>query len=131
MAGVRADIAKTLENPEDVTAAGRAARGAWLLWAVAVVGAAAIGLAVSWALSPDAPSPIVRFQMWTSQPGGAPSFLQAVSPELAISPDGARIAFKGVDGCLYLRDRDDMTSRAVQITGQTRTSRAAFPPGRA
>ena len=124
MAGVRADIAKTLENPEDVTAAGRAARGAWLPWAVAVVGAAAIGLAVSWALSPDAPSPIVRFQMWTSQPGGAPSFLQAVSPELAISPDGARIAFKGVDGRLYLRDRDDMTSRAVQITGQTRTLHA-------
>jgi eukaryotic-like serine/threonine-protein kinase len=120
MAGVRADIAKTLENPEAVTAAGRSARRAWLPWAIAVVGATAIGLAVSWALRPAAPSAIVRFQMWTSQPGGVQAFLQAVSPELAISPDGARIAFKGADGRLYLRDRDDMTSRPVQITGQTR-----------
>jgi serine/threonine protein kinase len=125
MAGVRADVAKTLENPEDVAAKGRAARPVSLLpWAAAAVGAAAIGLAVSWAMRPDAQSPIVRFQMWGSQPGGVPSFLQAVSPELAISPDGSRIVFKGVDGRLYLRDRDDMTSRPVQITGQTRTLHA-------
>jgi serine/threonine-protein kinase len=44
-----------------------------------------------------------------------------VAPELAISPDGERIAFKGVDGRLYLRDRDDLTSRPLQITGGTRT----------
>jgi Tol biopolymer transport system component len=133
MAGVRADVAKTLENPEGAAAVGRAAHRAWLLpWAVAVVGAAAIGLAVSWALRPDAPSPIVRFQMWASQPGGVTAFLQAISPELAISPDGARIAFKGMDGRLYLRDRDDMTSRPLQITGQTRTLHAPLfsPDGR-
>jgi eukaryotic-like serine/threonine-protein kinase len=124
MAGVRAEIATTLEKP-DAAAAGRASRGAGLLpWAVAVAGAVAIGVAVSWAMRPAAQAPIVRFQMWTSQPGGLTSFLQAISPELAISPDGSRIAFKGVDGRLYLRDRADMISRPVQITGQTRTLHA-------
>jgi hypothetical protein len=49
------------------------------------------------------------------------ALLQAVAPQLAISPDGARIAFKGIDGRLYLRDRDDLTSRPLQISGGTRT----------
>jgi len=125
MAGVRADIAKMLEDPTEAVAAGRVARPVSLLpLAAAVVGAAVIGLAVSWVFRPTSPSPIVRFQMWGSQPGGVAGFLQAISPELAISPDGARIAFKGVDGRLYLRDRDDMTSRPVQITGPTRTLHA-------
>jgi eukaryotic-like serine/threonine-protein kinase len=125
MAGVRADVAKTLEDPDQAASAGHAAHSASLLrWAAAIVAAAAFGLGTSWALRSDPASPIVRFQMWSSQPGGVQGMLQAVSPELAISPDGERIAFKGVDGRLYLRDRDDMTSRAVQITGVTRTLHA-------
>jgi Tol biopolymer transport system component len=79
---------------------------------------------VSWTLRSDAGSSIVRYEMWASQPSGFGSLLQAVAPQLAISPDGARIAFKGVDGRLYLRDRDDLTSRPVQITGGTRTLHA-------
>lgn len=121
MSGVRADIAKTLEDTTDATTSVLAS-GSFIPWAAAVVAAAILGLAASWALAPDDESQIVRFQMWTSQSaGGLVPTLQAVSPELAISPDGARIAFKGLDGGLYLRDRDDMVSRPVQITGESRS----------
>jgi Tol biopolymer transport system component len=125
MASVRADIAKTLADPQDISIGGRALHPASLLrWAAAVVAAAAVGLAASWTLRSDAGSPIVRYEMWASQPGGVTSMLQAASPQLAISPDGARVAFKGVDGRLYLRDRDDLTSRPLQITGGTQTLHA-------
>lgn len=125
MAGVRADIVKALEDPRDTSSAGRAWHAASVArWAAAVAAAAVVGFAASWTLRSDAGSPIVRYEMWASQPGGVTSLLQAAAPQLAISPDGARIAFKGIDGRLYLRDRDDLTSRPVQITGGTRTLHA-------
>jgi Tol biopolymer transport system component len=122
MAGIRVDVAKALEDPGDSFGGGRALRPASLArWAAAVVATTAIGFAASWALRSDAGAPIVRYEMWASRPAGAPSLLQAASPELAIAPDGSRIAFKGVDGRLYLRDRDDLAPRPLQITGETRT----------
>jgi serine/threonine protein kinase len=125
MASVRADVAKTLADPQDLSVAGRAVNSASVVrWVAAVVASSAVGLAASWALRSDADSPIVRYEMWASQPGGLTSLLQAVAPQLAISPDGARIAFKGADGRLYLRDRDDLTSRPLQITGGNRTLHA-------
>jgi eukaryotic-like serine/threonine-protein kinase len=133
MAGIRVDVAKALENPTDIFSGGRALRLTSLArWTAAVLATAAIGFAASWALRSDARAPIVRYEMWASRPSGAPSLLQAAAPELAISPDGSRIAFKGVDGRLYLRDRDDLTSRPLQITGGTRTLYAPLfsPDGR-
>jgi hypothetical protein len=125
MAGVRADIAKTLADPRDDLSAGRALRAtSFVPLAAAIVAAAAVGVATSWALRPEADSTIVRYEMWASRPGGVTSLLQAVAPQLAISPDGVRIAFRGIDGRLYLRDRDDLTSRPLQITGGTRTLHA-------
>jgi Tol biopolymer transport system component len=121
MAGIRVDVAKAIEDPHD-TFAGRGLRPASIArWVAAVVATIALGFAASWALRSDAGAPIVRYEMWASRPSGAASLLQGASPELAISPDGSRIAFKGVDGRLYLRDRDDLTSRPLQITGGTRT----------
>ena len=133
MAGVRADIEKTLEDPAGVSAIPGAARaGSVLPWVAAVALAGILGVAASWALRPDAPSPVVRFQMWASQPGGVQQALQAVSPELGISDDGDRIVFRGLSGGLYVRDRADMTSRPVQITGETDSLYAPFfsPDGR-
>jgi Tol biopolymer transport system component len=125
MAGVRADVAQTLADPRDSAATGRALRLATVMpWAAAAVAAAVVGVAASWTLRSEADSAIVRYEMWASQPGGVTSLMQAAAPQLAISPDGARIAFKGVDGRLYLRDRDDLTSRPLQITGGTRTLHA-------
>ena len=120
MAGVRADIEKTLEDPAEAsTAAARTWSRRLLPWFAAIVLAGFLGIGGSWALRSDAPSPVVRFGMWTSRPGGISQALQAASPELEISRDGARIAFRGVDGGLYLRDRGDITPRPVRITEKT------------
>ena len=120
MAGIRADIEKTLEEPAEASTAAAQTRSRRLLpWIAAILVAGFLGIGGSWALRSDAPSPVVRFGMWSSRPGGVIQALQAISPELEISRDGARIAFRGVDGGLYLRDRGDIAPRPVRITTKT------------
>src|SRR5262249_42737737 len=88
----------------DVTPRARGRRvvvvAAWSI-AAAVVGAAAMWMLVR---RPDAPKPIVRFQLTAL--ATAPAFVGNPVPSLALSPDGRRLVYSAGSGTpdLYLRE---------------------------
>jgi len=122
IANVRVEIKLAVEEPTAVspTGAASAAQPARQRWAVAVglvVGAVVAGLAVWLLIRPSSPEqPLNRFVIRPSPPVLLAS---TNSNEVAISPDGRQLVYRGVvEGVnqRYLRSLDDFVDRPIPGT---------------
>ncbi len=131
-AEMRADLARLKRDSESGRAVTADVRGAGarsgaarqvLLWGGATVGlAAAIGLA-TWSLRPPSsapapPAPVSRIAI--SLPPGQFVTRPAAGPSVAMSPDGARLAYvaaqQGRDQQIYVRPLDGLEGKAIPGT---------------
>ena len=77
--------------PEHAPAAQR--RPASIAWAVAVAGTAAAAIALLWPRTPAGAPPVTRFVL--STPADQTLLVDPQSHDLALTPDGARVVYKG------------------------------------
>jgi serine/threonine-protein kinase len=106
---------------------GGPARRATPIVAAALASAAVVGVTV-WALMRTTPAsrPVIRLQ--ATPPATAPLYIDAIAPDVAVSPDGTRIAYLGgvAPGQLYVRDLDQ--SEATPLAGVVGVRGPFFSP---
>jgi serine/threonine-protein kinase len=97
------------------------------LWLAATASAIIAGLAV-WLFSRPAPSPRRVIRLDASAPRSAPLFIDGITSDLAMSPDGTRIAFLAGGGQAQLWVRQIDRPDAVQLPGILNARGPFFSP---
>jgi eukaryotic-like serine/threonine-protein kinase len=119
---VRAELEAIAADPHgtrDVPT--RASRRLWpRLWppALAAVIAGALAGALAWQLKPAAPVRVMRFGIVPALPNQLS--IQGQDRDIAISPDGARIAYRGGNSGLFVRGLDQLDAQPLS-TGPSRS----------
>jgi serine/threonine protein kinase/Tol biopolymer transport system component len=127
-------------SPASLAALASAKQRGWragLPYALTAVAAAAVGGAVIWGLNRPAPPESPRSSVFSITPPPDAPLANARGYDVAISPDGRRIAYvartgQGDGAVIYLREFDSLVARAIPGTATPRTDGSPFfsPDGR-